>query len=114
MEVDVKSAADASKPAGTSSEFQAFVTEQVSGPDSDGCQNEFTILSFHPDGYAAGQQFAPGCGGSQNIWGKVGGQWETLLVMQSAVACTDMASNGIPKGLPDITCLDSGDNLTDW
>lgn len=114
MEVSVTTAAEAKDLTGTSPDFQAYVADRVSAPDSSGCQSEFTILSFHPDGYAAGQEFAPGCGGAQNIWGKVGGQWETLMVMQSIVECTDMANNGIPKGLPDIPCLDSAGNVTDW
>lgn len=112
--MNVQSPADADKLTGTSPDFQSFISEEVSGPDSDGCQNEFTILSFHPDGYAAGQQFAAGCGGSQNVWGKANGAWETLLVMQSPVPCTDMASAGIPKGLPDISCLDSDGHVTAW
>lgn len=114
MEVSVRTPADASKLTGTPPDFQTFLAERVSAPDASGCQSEFTILAFHPEGYAVGQEFAPGCGGSQNIWGKQGGQWETLMVMQSVVECTDMANNGVPKGLPDIPCLDSAGNVTDW
>ena len=114
MEISVQTAADATKLVGTSSDFQAFVAQRVGIADASGCTSEFTILAFHPDGYAAGQESAPGCGGSQNIWGKQGGQWETLMVMQSVVECTDMANNGIPTGLPDIPCLDSAGNITDW
>lgn len=114
MEVSVQTAADATKLSGTSADFQAFLAERAGIPDASGCTSEFTILAFHPDGYAAGQEFASGCGGSQNIWGKQGGQWESLMVMQSVVECTDMAGNGIPKGLPDIPCLDSAGNITDW
>ena len=114
MEISVQTAADTTKLTGTSSDFQAFVAERVGIPDASGCTSEFTILAFHSDGYAAGQEFAPGCGGSQNIWGKQGGQWETLMVMQSVVECTDMTNNGVPTGLPDIPCLDSAGNITDW
>ncbi len=114
MEVPVQTAADAGELAGTSADFRAFVAERVGVPDASGCSSEFTILAFHPDGYAAGQEFAPGCGGSQNIWGKRGGQWETLLTMQSVVGCTEMANNGIPRNLPDIPCLDGAGNVVDW
>ncbi|MGO1487729.1 MAG: hypothetical protein ACTHWA_04115 [Arachnia sp.] len=114
MEVSVQTAADAAFLADTSADFQAFIAERAGVPDSSGCASEFTILSFHPDGYAAGQEFAPGCGGSQNIWGKQSGQWETLMVMQSVVECTDMSNNGIPEGLPDIPCLDDAGDISDW
>lgn len=114
MEVLVRTAAEATNLIGTTPDFQTFLAERVSAPDAGGCQSEFTILAFHSDGYASGQEFSPGCGGAQNIWGKVGGQWETLMVMQSVVECTDMANNGVPKGLPDIPCLDSSGNVIDW
>ncbi len=114
MEVDVMAAADAKKLTGTSPDFQAFMAESVSAPDASGCQSEFTILAFHPDGYASGQEFAAGCGGSLNIWGKVGGTWKTLMTMQSVVECTEMASNGIPKGIPDVPCLDGSGNDIAW
>lgn len=114
MDTTVRTAAEAETLTQTSSEFRAFVAERVSSPDSSGCQSEFTVLAFHPSGFAAGQDFAPGCGGSQNIWGVVGGKWETVMTMQSIVACTDMAANNIPKGLPDIPCLDTDGEVADW
>ncbi|RMB61216.1 hypothetical protein [Tessaracoccus antarcticus] len=114
MEVTVKTAAEAKGLTQTTADFRAFVAERVSTPDASGCQSEFTVLAFHADGYAAGQDFAPGCGGSQSIWGKVDGKWETLMAMQSVVECTEMADNNIPKGLPDIPCLDAGGALATW
>lgn len=114
MEVSVRTPAEATNLTETSPDFQSFVAGRVGIPDSSGCTSEFTILAFHPDGYAAGQEFAAGCGGSQNIWGKSNGQWETLMVMQSVVECTDMAGNQIPRGLPDIPCLDEAGDVVDW
>ncbi|MEO7588784.1 MAG: hypothetical protein ABIS84_12245 [Arachnia sp.] len=112
--MSVTTVAGAEKLTATSPDFRAFVAQRVSAPDASGCQSEVTVLAFHPDGYAAGQEFSPGCGGSQNIWGRVGGTWKTLMSMQSVVECTEMAANNIPKGLPDIPCLDAGGDLTDW
>ncbi len=114
MEVTVTTAAEVTRLTDTPPDFQTFIAERLKTAESDGCESEFTILSFHPDGFAAGQEFAPGCGGAQNIWGKVGGQWETLMVMQSVAECTDLAANNIPTGLPDIPCLDSAGNIMDW
>lgn len=114
MEVTVTTAAETANLTGTPPDFHAFIAERLAAADADGCQSEFTILAFHSDGFAAGQEFAPGCGGAQNIWGKVGGQWETLMVMQSVAECTDMAANNIPTGLPDIPCLDAAGNVVDW
>lgn len=114
MDTTVRTAAEAQTLTLTSPEFRTFVAERVSTPDSSGCQSEFTILAFHPSGFAAGQDFAPGCGGSQNIWGVVGGQWTTVMAMQSVAACTDMEANNIPKGLPDIPCLDADGEIADW
>lgn len=114
MDVTVQTAAEAQNLTQTSPDFQAFVAERVSTPDASGCQSEFTVQAFHPAGFAAGQDFAPGCGGSQNIWGMVGGQWGTIMAMQSVVSCTEMAANNIPQGLPDIPCLDADGEIADW
>ncbi len=114
MDVTVTTAAEAAKLTRTSADFRAFVAERVTTPDASGCRSEFTVQAFNPDGFAAGQDFAPGCGGSQNIWGKVGGTWETIMAMQSVVECNEMKVNNIPKGLPDIPCLDANGDLADW
>lgn len=114
MDVTVKTAAEAEKLTQTSPDFRSFVAERVSTPDASGCQSEFTVMAFNPSGFAAGQDFAPGCGGSQNIWGIVGGQWETIMAMQSVVDCADMQLNNIPKGIPDIPCVDANGDTVDW
>ena len=114
MDVTVTTGAEAKNLTQTSPDFQAFVATRVDTPDASGCESELTVQAFHPDGYAAGQDFAAGCGSSQNIWGKVGGKWETLMAMQSVVECTEMKVNNIPKGIPELPCLDANGNLTDW
>ena len=114
MDVTVTTAAEADRLSQTSADFRAFVAQRVATPDASGCQSEFTVQSFHPGGFAAGQDFAPGCGGSQNIWGRVGGTWTTIMTMQSIVDCSQMERNNIPQGLPDIPCLDTNGDLADW
>lgn len=114
MDVTVTTAAQSGTLSQTSADFQAFVAGLVTSPDASGCVSEITVLAFHPNGFAAGQDFAPGCGGSQNIWGKVGGTWKTIMTMQSVVPCTEMKANNVPQGLPDIPCLDANGGLADW
>ncbi|MDO5735587.1 MAG: hypothetical protein Q4P15_03845 [Propionibacteriaceae bacterium] len=114
MDVTVKTPSEASALTKTSTEFRAFIADRLGTTDSSGCQSEFTIQSYHPSGFAAGQDFAPGCGGSQTIWGIVGGQWETIMAMQTVVDCTEMQGNNIPKGIPDVPCLDAAGELVDW
>ena len=114
MDVTVTTPAEAETLTATSADFRAFVAGRVSAPDASGCQSEFTVMAFHPSGFASGQDFAPGCGGSQNIWGIVGGRWETIMAMQSVVECTEMQVNNIPKGIPDIPCTDANGDIVDW
>lgn len=114
MDVTVTAATQAAALSQTSADFRAFVAGRVTTPDASGCLSEITVQAFHPDGFAAGQDFAPGCGGAQNIWGKVGGEWQSIMTMQSVVECTEMKANNIPKGLPDIPCLDANGDLADW
>lgn len=114
LEVTVTTAAQAEQLTQTPPDFRAFVATLVDAAKQSGCDSEFTILAFHADGYAAGQESSPACGGAQNIWGKVGGQWTTLMAMQSVAECSLMEDNSVPKGLPDIPCLDAKGDVTDW
>lgn len=114
MEVQVVTPEDATNLVDLPESFRAFVAQSVGTPDAGGCQSELTITGYHPDGYVTGADFAPGCGGSNIIWGESGDAWGVLLSMQALLDCAEFENNDIPKGHPELECLDESGAQVDW
>lgn len=114
LDVEVKSADDLDAIADLPEDFRAFVASIAGVTDSYGCTIELTITGFHPAGFASGAEFAPGCGGSMAVWSKAGGSWATVLEMQAVLDCAEFENNFVPKGSPDLTCLDASGEVVAW
>lgn len=105
MQLEVTDETMTARLNGTSPEFQDFVGMLVATEDSSGCRSQITVRAYHEGGFASGLDFAPGCGGQSAIWGKVDGEWATLLQMQAVIPCEDIESHRVPREHPQLECL---------
>ncbi|MCC2594355.1 hypothetical protein LKO27_13170 [Tessaracoccus sp. OS52] len=114
MEVEVKVPAEASNLTEVPQTFRDYAAQVVGTADASGCQSELTITAYHPSGFVTGTDFAPGCGASNVIWGEVDGEWGIVMSMQALLDCAEFENNDIPKGHPELQCLDTSGAQVDW
>ena len=48
------------------------------------------------------------------VWCKASGEWVPVLSMQALLDCAEFENNAIPKGHPELQCLDASGNQVSW
>lgn len=109
--VTLTAASDVRKLTGAPDDFKAFMAselERAKAENADACTQkpQINVTKIDVNGWAAGGQFIPQCGGNATLWAKPGGTWAEVWSGQQLTDCATLRKYGFPAGVAGGTCLD--------